>query len=821
MKIVVFGTGKYYENRKEDVLQQEVIAFLDNNPSKQGRRMDNRLIYSPEKVLDLKYDYILLMGKEEYCDDMRWQLLQLGVERDVILQFEEFCNYNPQKEMRIYYTIDNGNVFGNADKRIVILSNELSAGDTPRVLLNAGIIMKKNGYFPVIVSPKDGSLRHLAVKNGISVIIEKNIHKNNLCIWEWMTTSAFVWVNTNYFNYLIEDLEESGVKAAWWLHNDDFRGIAKIDKRKIHIPIYGLGIDTVKSINNYFKGGGTNLFYGIPDQRREKRLCFAIVGRICIHKGQDIFVDAVRRLSKECRDQAEFKIIGDIEEQHLYDEIISKMSDDACIDMIGSIDDEELSKLYQNIDVIVCPSRKDTMPMVVAEGLMNHKICVVSSATGWAEVITDGQDGFVSEIDAEHLAEKMSWIINHQEELESICDAAGKLYKKYFTMEVFEKNILNILEGKDVAKLEKERKLNEQKTVFVNAFPSQEFYEEGLSWQRKLELLANNTGNLLYVEALKKQIDYDVQAWLGNPGFKTDEFSAGVIPTSNILRKYYSGAVIWADLMEKAKFPITLAGLGAQSFSDCLTPRAVVEQLSEEMKDAFRKMSYQTCSLGVRGEFTAECLRLMGISNYRIIGCPSFYYNLDGSIDQKPEPTLDKVTVNMDIGRSISGKVLDMGIELNAEWIMQADSEKPEILFNDKSVKMDFLKKYCGTMQEMKNIKAYIMRHAHMFFDLNTWSNYLRNNRFTFSFGMRFHGNMMSYLCGIPTLWITHDSRTRELTETLKLPHIDLEDYKNVKYTEELLEKCDYTETYRNYAKLLEEYIMFLEENGLKHKFVV
>lgn len=237
--------------------------------------MDNRLIYSPEKVLDLKYDYILLMGKEEYCDDMRWQLLQLGVERDVILQFEEFCNYNPQKEMRIYYTIDNGNVFGNADKRIVILSNELSAGDTPRVLLNAGIIMKKNGYFPVIVSPKDGSLRHLAVKNGISVIIEKNIHKNNLCIWEWMTTSAFVWVNTNYFNYLIEDLEESGVKAAWWLHNDDFRGIAKIDKRKIHIPIYGLGIDTVKSINNYFKGGGYKLIlrHSRSAQRKKIMLC--------------------------------------------------------------------------------------------------------------------------------------------------------------------------------------------------------------------------------------------------------------------------------------------------------------------------------------------------------------------------------------------------------------------------------------------------------------------------------------------------------------------------------------------------------------------
>lgn len=46
-----------------------------------------------------------------------------------------------------------------------------------------------------------------------------------------------------------------------------------------------------------------------------------------------------------------------------------------------------------------------------------------------------------------------------------------------------------------------------------------------------------------------------------------------------------------------------------------------------------------------------------------------------------------------------------------------------------------------------------------------------------------------------------------------------MEEYKNTKYKEELLERCDYTKTYKNYGRMLNEYIAFLEENGIKYKF--
>ena len=57
---------------------------------------------------------------------------------------------------------------------------------------------------------------------------------------------------------------------------------------------------------------------------------------------------------------------------------------------------------------------------------------------------------------------------------------------------------------------------------------------------------------------------------------------------------------------------------------------------------------------------------------------------------------------------------------------------------------------------------------------------------------------------GIPALWITHDSRTAELTKYLHLPNISISDISKIKNLEELLEYCDYTDLKNNYMSLCE-----------------
>lgn len=322
---------------------------------------------------------------------------------------------------------------------------------------------------------------------------------------------------------------------------------------------------------------------------------------------------------------------------------------------------------------------------------------------------------------------------------------------------------------------------------------------------------------------MKEQIDYDIEAWMGEYRYTTEEFSAGILPTSNILRRRCSCAEEWAPLIKSVNFPVTLAGIGAQSYADSKTPKEVVALLPDERKQAFREIAEQTVSLGIRGGFTAECLELLGIHNYRIIGCPSFYKFWDGKCQEWPKPSLDKVTFNLAIGRRTHGyKILEWGESVNGEYILQSSDEHPEVIFDNKEISKEFIEKeFFGYNKSAYDLTQFMKQHAHMFFGLQDWKDYLISNRFTFSFGMRFHGNMISHLCGIPSLWIVHDSRTRELTETLKLPAIDYDDLPQYKYIEEIIEKCNYNEMYKNYSRLYKEYVTYLNENGIKHKLIM
>lgn len=89
MKVLIFGTGKYFSKRKEKITNEQIIAFLDNDSSKQGILFEGKPVYSPQKVQEIEFDYIVIMTT--FYDEMRLQLEQLDVGLDKILRFEDFC----------------------------------------------------------------------------------------------------------------------------------------------------------------------------------------------------------------------------------------------------------------------------------------------------------------------------------------------------------------------------------------------------------------------------------------------------------------------------------------------------------------------------------------------------------------------------------------------------------------------------------------------------------------------------------------------------------------------------------------------------------
>ena len=297
----------------------------------------------------------------------------------------------------------------------------------------------------------------------------------------------------------------------------------------------------------------------------------------------------------------------------------------------------------------------------------------------------------------------------------------------------------------------------------------------------KMSAVGKNTGNLVYSETIKEHLNYDLETVLTSDWTKErlgqrNVFS--IMPASNFLAPYATWIEYLIPILECTDMHFTLVGLGAQAALD-ETPKDVVSKLSEKQKYFFKLVSERAVTIGVRGEFTAECLGVLGIHNVEVIGCPS-YYQYEGNYPILPNPKLDKVLYTAQNGKD---KIYKIAEKANAQLICQ-----------------DFLDTQCNQV---------------IFFDYEKWNQYIRQGEYSFAFGSRFHGNMMALRNGVPTLWIVHDWRTLELVQYLGLPYINYYDpkFQKIKYVEELLEYCDYSKVYAKYPQLLEKYNKFMKCN--------
>lgn len=338
------------------------------------------------------------------------------------------------------------------------------------------------------------------------------------------------------------------------------------------------------------------------------------------------------------------------------------------------------------------------------------------------------------------------------------------------------------------------------------------------SSDEKIRYAGLNTGNIVYVEALKKQLLYDKELWFDDNIVEDKLNYIGIIPCANMIGIHDICTEKWAEFIERWDIPTTLVGIGAQSTSDLNTPKKLVSALPKNKIRALRKISERVTSIGIRGDFTAECLEIMGIVNYKIIGCPSLYSGLTDHYKEMNMPSTDKCVMNLLPYCELASKILNLGISNNCKWIMQEASEMPKTVLDNKPIEQKHINsKFPNSNISRRFLESYMRSNAKIFFDINKWSDYLIDEKFTFSFGSRFHGNAMSLLNGIPALWITHDSRTQELVDTFALPYITREKFYNIKGIKNLMEYCQYDNFYRKYEKMYKIYVEFLDENNIPH----
>lgn len=460
MRYLIFGTGDYYNRYKKWFEHQEVLALLDNSVQKQHTVVDGLKVLSPKEGIRLNYDMIVILSF--YVKQMKQQLISLGVDQNRIYHFYDLHQLLGTDRIKrpVRYFLNAEEIVGctkNDKPKVLLLSNDLTLGGPSIALFHAADVLRKQGCIIVYASMLDGPLKQQLIKNDIPVIIDENLQISTMQETDWVSAFSLVICNTLNFHVFLTE-RDTKIPVIWWLHDAAFF-YEGVNKNVIgHISLSNLtavsaGPVPAEAVRKFLPDMACGeLLYGVADTENgvastdEKDVIqFVTIGFLEERKGQDILLQAIKKLPDRIRHSSKFYIVGH-GETLFGEQIRSAGTGINEIAFTGSVGRERIHELLRTSDVLICPSRQDPMPTVAAEAMMHSVPCIVSDATGTAAYIHNGEDGFVfpSE-DVQALAERIEWCVTNKAELDSIGKKARKLYEKHFSMSAFEKSFTEVI----------------------------------------------------------------------------------------------------------------------------------------------------------------------------------------------------------------------------------------------------------------------------------------------------------------------------------------------------------------------------------------
>ena len=348
-----------------------------------------------------------------------------------------------------------------------------------------------------------------------------------------------------------------------------------------------------------------------------------------------------------------------------------------------------------------------------------------------------------------------------------------------------------------------------------------------LAWEDRLSLAGWNTGNLLIGNGLRQVMLYDKWQWgrRHSADYIQKNFDRIVLPVANLLRENRD-IEPWAGIVEQVSLPCLMVGLGAQA----PVAGAIPSGIPESTIRIIQTISNRTCLIGVRGEYSADVVRKLGIDNVEVIGCPSFYTHLRSAfrIKKKEFKDVRKIVItgsttamagsyDPDLAKEVERKQFQMADTRNLPYVLQ--SEKPEILFleDPNAARKEGLKRSAKVLgYHIDEYASVLRRVGRVFFDVGEWFEWISAQDLVF--GTRLHGAVAALLQNVPAIVICLDTRTKELCELMRFPHASLLEAKEMTI-EQIYERADFEQMNRRHESRIHRYVRFLEKNDVSHRF--
>lgn len=450
MKIVIFGLGKIYKDNFHNISRSdEIVAFSDNDKNLQGKVLEGKKIVSPIEICELSYDKIVIMASHFYACQIKNQLIEFGISSEQILYWEQYIYI--QNKFDFSEKIHNKNL-----KNILIVTSDLGYHGGAMVCIFLAEILMGEGYDVTLLAPS-GSVEFINEyrKKGFFLKTMRGVQYAkfpNIC---GITNFDFVIVNT--YPMILFALEISKkVRTVLWLHESEniyasmeFWHDYIIQKMKTEkLDIYAVSEMARRNFCKNFEDSRVSILeYGMPDILNKSihngtDLTFAMIGTVLPFKQQHMFIDAIELLQTEQKYNNQFWIVGKISDTQYGKNIVEKIRNKEYIQYLGEKSQNELIELYDDIDVIVVCSEQESLPIVVIEGFMRSKPCIVCDNTGLSYYIHNNIQGIIYKTgNVQELMNAMKFFIDNRACVETMGQRARKLFEDKFSLQKFKERL--------------------------------------------------------------------------------------------------------------------------------------------------------------------------------------------------------------------------------------------------------------------------------------------------------------------------------------------------------------------------------------------
>ena len=450
MKYFIFGTGTYARIYSKYVEKNNIICYLDNDSSKNGCYFNGIKICNPNQVDLNDADYILIFICN-YVPIVNW-LVEMGVSPDKIRSFRELNDI-----LKCPIEINDGNESINVErflsmsgksKKVFLISHDLSRTGVPVAIMHMAELFTEMGIDTVIGSLSGGNLeeelrgKRIKYINNLHVVNDDNEFK------KFINCFDIILLGTIAAAIFSKKLLFFKKPIIWWInekYDNEFKKF-RLPNHKSNMFYFADGDNTITVFKKYYPNRSIKLlYYFLPDEelvdckyKNNDYVQYLFAGYLAKRKGHDILIKAIENIPASYREKMKFIIVGQ-ESKDSFDPatdwkmLVKKIPQIVRLDEVSQY---ELNKLYASSDVFICPSRDDTIPIVVTQAFQYSIPCIISDQVGQSKYMKDSYGGFVFQNeDYLMLSRYMIEYIDRPDLLSKQGIEGREIFEKYFSKE--------------------------------------------------------------------------------------------------------------------------------------------------------------------------------------------------------------------------------------------------------------------------------------------------------------------------------------------------------------------------------------------------